>query len=286
MSTLFMQISTISIQNSHFPDKLRQIDPLPKSINVLGTLPKGTYVAVVGTRKPTPYGEHVTYLLSRELAKAGAVIVSGLALGIDGIAHRAALDAGGTTIAVVAHGLDRIYPRRHRELAKEILATGGAIVSEYSQGELPLPHHFVERNRIIAGLSEAVLVTEAGVKSGALITARDAIKQGKSLLAVPGPITAETSAGPNNLIRTGATAVVSAADIITELGFIAKESVPVPARSPQEAKILELLDTNTATADTLIEASGLSAAEFANIISLMEITGKVRNLGAGLWVAK
>jgi DNA processing protein len=287
MSTLFMQISTISSKNSHFPDKLRQIEPLPKSINVLGTLPKGTYVAVVGTRKPTSYGKHVTYLLTRELAQAGAIIVSGLALGIDGIAHRAALDAGGTTVAVLAHGLNQIYPRRHRDLAKEILATGGALVSEYKEGELPLPHHFVHRNRIIAGLSEAVLVTEAGHRSGALITARDALEQGKALMAVPGPITSENSSGPNNLIRKGATPVVSAADIITELGFLAKEAVPVPARSPQEAKILDLLKGNSsATADTLIEASGLSAAEFANIISLMEITGKVRNLGAGLWVAK
>lgn len=281
-----MQISRILSNDKHFPDTLRALDNIPESINVLGTMPQGTYIAIVGTRKCSPYGERVTYQLARELARAGAVIVSGLADGIDGVAHQAALDAGGKTVAILGHGLHRIYPSKHRQLAKDILATGGALITEYQEGEPPLPFHFVDRNRIIAALSEAVIVTEAGVRSGALITANRALQLGKQVMAVPGQITSTNSAGPNNLIRSGATIITSATDVIANLGFLAKEPVPASARSPREAQILELIGNSPATTDTIIEASGLSAAEFANVISLMEITGKVRNLGAGVWVAR
>jgi len=281
-----MQISKISLKNAQFPDKLREINDPPKSINVLGTLPEGVYVGIVGTRAPTAYGEKVTYQLASGLAAAGAVIVSGLAIGLDGIAHRAALEAGGKAVAVLAHGLDQIYPVRHRGLARDILAGGGALVSEYDEGELPLPFHFVERNRIIAGLSTALIVTEAAAKSGTLITARDAKESGRTVMAVPGNITSAYSAGPNNLIRIGAVPITSVADAIVELGFHAREAVPVPAASKDEAELLKLLGDGAATSDQLIGQSGLSPAEFANIISLMEITGKVRNLGAGNWVAR
>lgn len=281
-----MQISRIMSNDKRFPDKLRELNNTPNTINILGELPTGVYVAIVGTRKCTPYGEQATYLLARGLAEAGAVILSGLATGVDGIAHQAALDAGGKTVAVLGHGLNRIYPASHRQLAKNILAKGGALLTEYDIGEAPLRHHFVLRNRLIAALSDAVIVTEAGVRSGALITARDARNLGRLVMAVPGNITAATSAGPNNLIRTGALIVTSASDVITDLGFLTKEPMPVSARNPHEAKLLELLGTSSASSDNLIEASGLSAAEFANIISLMEITGKVRSLGAGIWVAR
>jgi DNA processing protein len=281
-----MQISNISSNSSAFPDVLREIDDSPKSINVLGTLPKALMVAVVGSRRPTAYGEQVTYQITTELARAGAVIVSGLAAGVDGIAHRAALDAGGTTVAVVAHGLDRIYPAAHRGLAKEILASGGAIVSEYDLGVPPLPHQFVERNRIIAGLSMAVIVTESAEKGGSLITAHRALKFGRTVMAVPGNITSTYSAGPNNLIRGGATPITSAADAIVALGFHAREAVAVPAQSADEALLITLLNEGLSTSEALIEKSQLSAAQFANIISLMEITGKVRNLGAGNWVVR
>jgi len=243
-------------------------------------------IAIVGSRRPTSYGEKVTYQIAGELARAGAVIVSGLAIGVDSIAHRAALDAGGKTVAVLAHGLDRIYPPRHRGLATEILATGGALVSEYDTGTPPLPHQFVERNRIIAGLSMGVIVTEAAEKSGALFTARDAALAGRTVMAVPGNITSQYSVGPNNLIRTGATPITSATDAIVALGFHAREVVPVSAQSAEEALLLKLLNDGTSTSEELITKSKLSAAAFANIISLMEITGKVRNLGAGNWVQR
>ncbi len=282
-----MQISNISHNSKDFPDILRQLAKPPDSLNVLGTLPNTLMVSIVGTRRCTPYGERVTYQLATELAKAGIVIVSGLAIGIDGIAHRAALDAGGKTVAVLAHGLDRIYPARHRGLAKEILATGGALVSEYDVGTESLPHRFVERNRIIAAISEATIVIESAVEGGSLITAKEAHNIGRRVMAVPGSIHSAYSVGPNNLIRTGsAMAITSASDVITELGFLAREAVPVPARSREEAQILQLLDSGTSTSEDLITQSQLTAAQFANIISLMEITGKVRNLGAGNWVIR
>lgn len=249
-------------------------------------MPEGIYVGIVGTRRPTAYGEKITYQLAIGLAAAGAVIVSSLAIGLDGIAHRAALEAGGKAVAVLAHGLNQIYPARHRGLAREILANGGALISEYDEGELPQPFHFVKHNRIIAGLSTALIVTEAAAKSGTLITARDAKEAGRTIMAVPGNITSVYSAGPNNLIRTGAVPITSVADAIVELGFHAREAVPVPAASKNEAELLKLLQSGSATSDQLIEQSGLQPAEFANIISLMEITGKVRNLGAGNWVAR
>lgn len=282
-----MQISNISHKSNDFPDILRQLEKPVDHLNVLGTFTKVPMVAIVGTRRCTSYGERATYQLASELAKAGVVIVSGLAIGIDGIAHRAALDAGGKTIAVLAHGLDRIYPARHRGLAKEILATGGALISEYDIGEPPLPHQFVERNRIIAAISEATIVTESAVEGGSLITAKEAHNIGRRVMAIPGSIYSAYSVGPNNLIRTGsAMAITSASDVISELGFLAREAVPVPARSKEEAQILALLNTGTSTSEELITKSALSAAQFANIISLMEITGKVRNLGAGNWVIR
>jgi DNA processing protein len=243
-------------------------------------------VAIVGTRKCTSYGERTAYQLANELTKAGAIVVSGLAIGIDSYAHRGALDAGGRTIAVLAHGLDSIYPPRHRSLAKEILATGGALVSEYDVGVPPDKFRFPERNRIIAAVADITVVVESAFEGGSLITARDALKAGRQVMAVPGNITSPASVGPNNLIRQGAAAITSATDIITALGYLAHEAAPVPARSPEEAQLLKLIGQGTATSEELIAQSKLSAAQFANIISLMEITGKVRNLGAGNWVVR
>jgi DNA processing protein len=281
-----MQISELSYESQIFPDLLREIPSAPKQLNILGEIDGGQCVAIVGSRRPTPYGEQITYQLASELAKAGITIVSGLALGIDGIAHQAALDAGGRTVAVLAHGLDRMYPARHRNLAKAILSTGGALVSEYDAGTPPLPHNFVQRNRIISGLSDAVIVTEATAKSGSLITANYAIEQNRRVMAVPGNITSLASAGPNNLIKAGALPVTDATDVLTALGFDAHEAVPVSARSAEEATLADLLAAGVSTNAQLIERSGLSASQFANIISLMEITGKVRNLGAGNWVLR
>jgi DNA processing protein len=287
MSTLFSHISKINLQDADFPDRLKEISSPPNALYVVGTLPKDKhYVAIVGTRKPTAYGEHVTYLFARELAKAGVVIVSGLAYGVDSIAHRAALDVGGLTVAVLAQSLTRIYPREHTALAQEIVTSGGAIVSEYEPGHPTFRSNFVARNRLVAGLCEITIVTEAGITSGTLHTANFAAKENRTVMAIPGPITAAGSATPNNLLRVGATPAVSPSDVIEALGYKTPASVPVAPRNAEEATILQLLKSGSTTSDEIIEASGLTAAQFANTISLMEITGKVRNLGAGQWVAR
>ncbi len=283
-----MTIASTPYASPDYPSLLREIPQPPDVLYSLGAIPKGTAVAIVGSRKCSPYGEEVTYRLSYDLARAGLIIISGLALGIDGIAHRAALDAGGKTVAVMAGGLDSIYPARHRGLAKEILANGGALIAEHPAGIPPLRPYFVARNRIIAGLSTAVLVTEADVRSGSLTTANFALESGRIVMAVPGNITSPRSAGPNNLIRQGALAVTDATDVLSELNFQthAVETTPVRAFSAPEARILDLLGSGGRTTGELLEQSGLTAAELANLISLMEITGKIRNMGAGRWMVR
>ena len=185
-----------------------------------GTLPDDAskaVVAVVGTRRPTPYGTEVTFEIAYKLARAGAIIISGLAFGIDATAHRAALEAGGTTIAVLAGGLDDIYPRSHRKLAQQIVDSGGAIISEYPPGTPAHKHHFLARNRLISGLSQSVIITEAAERSGALSTINHALDQNKDIYAVPGPITSALSAGPNNLIQQGAAPITNLNTLLDQL---------------------------------------------------------------------
>ena len=280
-----MQISKISLLDTKYPEYLGQIDSPPKDLYVRGVLPTEPMIAVIGTRRPSQYGRDVTYRLAADLARAGFVIVSGLAYGLDAVAHRAALDVGGKTVAVLANGLDTVYPVSHAALATEIIASGGAIVSEQIEGTPPLKHHFVARNRIVSGLCLAVLVTEATTKSGTLITATFANNQNRLVMAIPGNITSERAAGPNNLIKSGALAVTDVIDVLNALNFEsgAVAATPVRAASASEAKILDLLSQGINATQDLIAQSGYSASEFANIISLMEITGKLTNLGAGHW---
>lgn len=244
-------------------------------------------VAIVGTRHPSEYGRHITYKLAYELASSGIGIVSGMALGIDAIAHQGALDAGGYTIAVQACGLDSLYPATNRSLGTKILDSGGAILSEYEKGTPPLKQHFVARNRIVSGLSLGCLITEANAVSGSLITANFALDQNRLVMAVPGNITSLSSAGPNNLLRSGAAPVTSASDVLSALDLVNSSSeLSAVAKSQAEAKILQLLAGGVSSGEELIDQSQLSAGEFAQVISLMEITGKVRNLGAGNWMAR
>lgn len=282
-----MQISKVLLNQSKYPDQLRELASPPKQLYVLGQLPNQPVVAIVGTRKPTSYGKAATYQLAGELANAGLTIVSGLAYGIDGIAHQGALDAGGQTIAVLAGGLDRIYPAGHQQLAQKIIDSGGGLISEYDLGTPSLRYNFVARNRIVSGLALATIITEAASESGSLITANYAIEQNRRVMAVPGNITSLMSAGPNNLIRTGAVPVTNSNDVLSELD-LTSASLPALAqpRSRDQALILDLLKQGHNTSDALIKASAMEASQFANIITLMEITGQVRNLGAGNWVAR
>jgi DNA processing protein len=225
-------------------------------------------VAVVGARSCSAYGAQVARSLGRELAGAGLVVVSGLARGVDGEAHRGALEAGGTTVAVLGCGVDRDYPRAHAELAARI-AEWGLIVSEYAPGVEPAPWRFPARNRIVAGLAQATIVVEARERSGALITADLALEEGREVFAVPGEITSALSAGTNALLRLGATPLTSAADVLESFGL---DPEPPPAPAPEAAAVVERLP---ATADELARALGLDAGEVAALLVRLELAGAI-----------
>ncbi len=283
-----MNIQELHYKSKGYPQLLADISSPPKQLYLLGAIPELPAVAVVGTRKPTDYGKQITYQLTYDLAKAGFCIVSGLAYGVDAIAHQAAVDAGGQAIAVLGTSLDTMYPAANRSLAKSVLAKGGAIVSEYQAGTNTQKFNFPARNRIIAGLSLATIITEADAKSGSLITANFALQYNRQVFAMPGNITSPRSAGPNNLIKLGAKAVTDAVDILAEFNLQSPElqTKPVRADSAEEARILELVGQGINSTGALIEETALPAAELASILSLMEITGKIRNMGAGQWIAR
>ncbi len=293
MSILFiMNIHKIKQNAQGYPQRLREISSPPQQLFSVGNhalldMPGRQYVAIIGSRSPSIYGDEVTYKLGTELAAAGVIIVSGLALGTDAKAHKAAVDLGMPTIAVQARGMDAIYPAENRELAKQILKYDGVIISEYPAGTEAYKQNFVARNRIVAGLSDGVLVTEAGVKSGTQHTATFARNENKLVMAVPGNINSMRSAGTNNLIKTGATLVTSGSDVLAAMGFESRIlQKPVKADSKEEGMILDLLKEGITQSEELIARTGMSASEFANIITLMEISGKVYNLGAGNWTTR
>lgn len=281
-----MNIQHIRYNDNSFPSLLRGIASPPKELYIAGALPELPMVAIVGTRKPTSYGSEVTYRIASELARAGFCVVSGMALGIDSIVHKAVLEAGGSTLAVLGCGLDKPYPRANTGLFEAIIKSGGAVVSEYPDGTEPLRFNFPARNRIIAGLSMATVVTEADAKSGSLITANFALQANRMVMAVPGNTTSLRSAGPNNLIKSGAHLVTGASDILALLGFLSPQLVRAKpkADSKQEAIIMDLLEVKSLTSQQLIEETKIDAISLASIMSLMEITGKIKNLGAGSWI--
>ena len=245
-------------------------------------------VAIVGTRKPTPYGHETTYRLSYELAKRGVVIVSGLALGVDGIAHQAALDAGGTAIAILPTPLESIHPKTHHQLAERIVKSGGALLSEYGATDGVYKGNFIARNRIVTALSDAVLITEAAARSGTLTTARFALEQGKTVMVVPGNITSTMSAGCNNLLKVGAAPVTTVEDILHELGLQdVGEQVKLPlAQTREEDILLKLLVTGVREGEQLHQKSGLPAAVYSQTMTMLEIEGKIRALGSNQWTIR
>lgn len=242
-------------------------------------------IGIVGSRKASPYGRAVTTTFAHELARRGAVIVSGLALGTDSIAHSGCLQAGGTTIAVLPSGLNDIYPRSHTVLARQIVEKGGALVTEYPSGSGPRREHFIARNRIIAALSEGLLIPEAAINSGSLHTARFALELGIPVMAVPGPITSPTSEGTNNLIKAGAVPVTCVEDIYAALNWVvpkAGEAVTHAATEP-ERLILELLRSGLSDGHELLQTTGLPAAQFNQALTMLELTGRIRPLGNNQW---
>lgn len=280
-------INKITTDEAIFLQITEGIADFPKSLWCIGKLPDSRLptVAIVGTRKPTTYGKEVTYRLSYELASRGVVIVSGLAFGIDGIAHQAALDAGGITLAVLPTSVDKIYPASHRSLAKHIVESGGALLSEYDPGATTYKGNFIARNRIVTAISDGLLITEAAERSGTLSTANFALCQGKSVMVVPGNITSPMSAGCNRLLKVGAAPIVEINDILHELGWTdaARQTALPLAHSPQEQKILQLIAEGIRDGQELQIKSRLAPAVFSQTLTLMEINGVIRALGANQW---
>ena len=260
---------------------------MPTELFIAGTLPSERIpsIAIVGSRKPTPYGETQTYQLAYALAQRGVVIISGLAYGIDAIAHQAALDAGGITIAVVPQGLHRIYPTAHQRLAEQIIAQGGAIISEYPEGTEPHRYHFLARNRLVSGLADGLLVTEATHKSGTSSTVAHATSQNKDLFALPGPVTSLLSVGPNRLLQTGAHVVITADDIINVIApQLAHKQTQLPlGDTPLETALIALLQQGVSDGDALQQALDVTASEFLQALTLLEINGVIRAGGGNTW---
>lgn len=270
-----------------FPKGLRNIPDAPNQLYVRGDIDSSynnKRLSVVGSRKVSPYGKGVSFELVKEIAEQGATIISGLAIGVDSLAHHAALKAGAPTIAVLPCGVDMVYPASNRSLAERILKSGGALVSEYPDGTPPLQHHFVARNRIVAGLGEALLVTEAAKKSGTLHTAGFALDQGKPIFAVPGNITSQLSMGTNKLIKTGAHPVTESCDILQTMGLLGKDNKKsIIAANAEEAALISLLRQGISEISDLERLSELGPALFNQTMSMLEINGKIRPLGAGHW---
>lgn len=282
-----MEIKHLNIRGHQFLSPLKELAHAPESLYVKGHLPseRQPVVAIVGTRKPTPYGKEVTFDLAYKLAKRGVVIVSGLAYGVDATAHRGALEAGGTTIAILPSGLEQIYPAAHKRLAQEIIEKGGALISEYGSGS-PQKYQFLARNRIISGLSDAVIITEAGERSGTLSTTNHALDQNKEVFAVPGNITSMLSVGPNRLIRQGAQPLLSADDVLEVIAphLLQPQTVLALDSNSSEAKIIELLQQGVRKADELQQKSELNTSEFASTLTMLEINGVIRSPGGNQWV--
>ena len=265
---------------------LLQLAKPPLELNVKGNLPisRPPVVAIIGTRRPSPYGREITQKLASELAANGVVVVSGLAMGIDTIAHTAALDAGGSTIAVLAQGLHSIYPASNRGLAERI-TKNGALITEYEMGEEAMKYHFLARNRIVSGLADAVIVTEAADRSGTFSTVAHALEQNKEVFAVPGPITSLLSAGPNRLLQQGAHVVLSAKDVLEVIApeLIAGQRKFVFGDTPLQARIIELIQQGVRSGDELMEKSKADASEFLEALTMMELNGTVKAIGGNRW---
>lgn len=267
-----------------YPARLKEIDYPPPVLYVWGGLAAQDEIAVaiVGTRRASPYGREMAREIASVLAASGVTIVSGLARGIDGIAHRGALEAGGRTIAVLGSGLDQIYPPEHRKMA-ELISGAGAVVSDYPIGTRPEGGNFPPRNRIITGLSVAVVVVEAGDSSGALISADFAAEQGRDVFAVPGRINESRSRGTNKLIANGAFPLLSPEDVLEALNLEMVAMQEVASRNlptdPVERALIQALSDAPLHIDELSRVSGLPAASISASLAMLELKGRVRQVG-------
>ncbi len=277
-------IDVLTIRDPGYPRLLREVYEYPPVLYVKGQiLPEDERsVTVVGTRKTTAYGREVTHQISWELAKNGVTIVSGLARGIDAVAHRAALDAGGRTFAVMANGLDTVYPPEYAHMAQEI-ASNGALMSEHPPGVRPEAKNFPRRNRILSGLTPGTLVVEAGEGSGALWTVRHAVDQNREVMAVPGSILSPVSRESNRLIQDGAKMVLDYTDVLEELNFSAlgqqMELRPLLPQDAGESQLLTWITYEPVHIDSIQRASGLPVAAVSSSLTMMELKGLVKQVG-------
>ena len=282
-----MKINSISPDEAIFLQIISGIADMPKKVYYIGLLPlqRSPVVAIVGTRKPTSYGKEVTFKIAYDLAKKGVIIVSGLALGVDAIAHKAAIEAGGITIAVLANGLDHVYPATNQRLASDILKSGGALISEYPPGTPARDFQFLARNRIVSGIADAVIVTEAASRSGTLATVAHALSQNREVFAVPGAITSPMSVGPNRLIQQGAHPVLDARDVLQVIAphLVTAQTTLNLGSNPMEIAVIDLLLKGIRHGEQLQQQSGLSASDFSQTLTMLEIGGLIRGLGGNQW---
>jgi len=283
-------IQILTWEDEAYPSRLKEIDQPPPVLYVRGEyLPEDAFaVALVGTRRVTPYGRQITEEIAAFLAANGMTVISGLARGVDAIAHTAALKAGGRTLGILGSGVDRIYPPEHRALAEQMMERG-AIISDYAPGTPPEASNFPPRNRIISGLSLAVVVIEAGETSGALITAEFAAEQGREVFAVPGSILAPQSKGTNKLIQQGALPLLNASDLMQALNLTrvgeqkaARKALPADA---VEAQLLAVLGEQPVHVDELRNQTGLPIEKVSATLTLMELKGMVRQVGGMHYVS-
>ncbi len=285
----------VTIADPRYPALLRAIPDPPPALFVLGdpellALPQ---IAMVGSRNPTSSGSRTAHDFAAHFAGCGLTVTSGLAIGIDAASHEGALSAEGLTLAVTATGLDRVYPARHRELAHRIVAGGGALVSEFPPGTPPMPGHFPRRNRVISGLALGTVVVEAALQSGSLITARQALDQGREVFAIPGSIHNPLARGCHRLIREGAKLVETATDVLEELGSllgarpeVAERGAPPTAgalEDPDYQQLLAAMGYDPVSVDALVARTGHKPGVVSSMLLLLELEGHVSSIPGGLF---
>lgn len=284
-----MNVKSLKLRLADLPVNLRSVEPPLRQLFWAGASFKEILakprVAIVGSRKASQYGRNVTYDLATKLSRADVVIISGLAFGIDSYAHKAALEAGGCTLAVLPTPLDKISPASHHYLAEEILSNGGALISEYENASEIRKLNFIARNRIVSALADVLVITEAARNSGSLHTARFALEQGKTVMAVPGNINSPTSEGCNNLIKSGAAPVTAVSDIFFTLGI--EQSALRPAKifkgTPQQQQIFKLIADGVKEQEELAAVSRLTVPEISSTLTDLELQGYIRPMGGGAW---
>ncbi len=283
-----MLVNNLKLNAPEFPELLARIPSPPEQLfwagQPLSSWRERPKVAIVGSRKISPYGKAVTTRIASDLARAGVVIISGLAYGVDITAHRAALSVGGTSIAVLPGSIYQIYPQAHEPIAKQLLEKG-TLISEYGDGGISFKSNFIARNRIVSGLADVLLITEAALKSGSLHTARFALEQNRTVMAVPGNITSPLSEGCNNLIKSGAIPVTSADDVFFALNLNpSNERADNFSGSRQEELVYSYIKEGLVAQDALAEATKLAGPQLSATLTMLELGGYIRPLGAGNWI--